>query len=345
MGREARERAAINAAEGRSTERYFFHSFPRRADSSKAGLAVLRSMVEAGFLLVPEIIKWQEPLMDGRLSEPFFVAQKRICFTELTEPELPEHSNRFGPFSLEFTVAALRQLGAVPVFYVPRGATDEHLESIGNALMARMLEIEQLLERLTQIANVVANAPRVDETIAITVDGRTVGTLSLNVGQARQLFEVLFHRSQPVGQLLNAMRASAGFLYPTEDLSYTGTLAYYRQREWRIVSAMARPSTQSSLARNLTSAPAGQRVHGSRASCGRCQVDRQDLLILAMPNRRVEPTRSASVAQSAELAAAAHANGVRHLHESTSLALTSSGLQVRRARVARAIPVGCLLQP
>ena len=184
--------------------------------------------------------------MDDRLSEPFFVAQKRMCFTELTEPELREHSNRFGPFSLEFSIPSLRQLGAVPVFYVPRGATDEHLESIGNALMARMLEIEQLLDRLAQIANVVTAAPRADETIAITMDGCAVGTLSLNVGQARQLFEVLFHRSQPVGQLLNAMRASAGFLYPTEDLSFTDTLAYYRQREWRIVSAMVKHGTELS---------------------------------------------------------------------------------------------------
>jgi hypothetical protein len=87
MGREARARATIDKAKGRGNERFFFHSFPSRGGgSSAAGLAVLQSMIEAGFLLVPEIIKWQEPLMDGRLSEPFFVAQNRICFTELRVP-------------------------------------------------------------------------------------------------------------------------------------------------------------------------------------------------------------------------------------------------------------------
>ena len=246
MGREARARELMQR-EVRESERFFYHSFPRRASgASSVGLAILESMVTSGLLLVPETIQWQEPLVDGELSKPFYVAQKRICFTELAESELAEHSRRFGPFSLEFSIQSLRQLGAIPVFYVPPGRTDQYLESIGNALMARMLEIEQLLDRLSQIGKVISGTARDDETIAITVDGHAVGTLSMNVGQARELFRVLFHESQPVEQLLNAMRASAGFLYPTEDLTFTTTLGYYRQREWRIVSAMVKRGTEVS---------------------------------------------------------------------------------------------------
>src|SRR5262245_10562234 len=129
-------------------------------------------------------------------------------------------------------------MGAIPVFYVPRSSSDEGLEGVGNALMARLLEIQRVFERLAQISGVVSAATRDDESIAVTVKGRSIGILGINVSQARQLLDVLLHGSQPASELLNALRALAGFIYPTEDTSFTGELGYYRQREWRIISAL-----------------------------------------------------------------------------------------------------------
>ena len=51
---------------------------------------------------------------------------------------------------------------------------------------------------------------------------------------------MLSRDSQPVPELLNAFRFLAGLFYPTENLEYTSELAYYRQREWRILSGMKR---------------------------------------------------------------------------------------------------------
>src|SRR5262245_8661149 len=63
--------------------RYFFHSFPRRKGATaKKGLAILESIVRSGLLLTPELIEWREIQSNGRFSEPFTVAQKRVCFTE-----------------------------------------------------------------------------------------------------------------------------------------------------------------------------------------------------------------------------------------------------------------------
>jgi hypothetical protein len=40
----------------------------------------------------------------------------------------------------------------------------------------------------------------------------------------------------PFRDIANALSAAASIFYPTENLTYTGVLAYYRQREWRIFS-------------------------------------------------------------------------------------------------------------
>ena len=76
---------------------FFYHSFPRRFRESrvitkKKGLSILTSIAERGFLLVPEIIEWREPLTDGSFSKPIQNCQKRICFTELEREELPKHT-------------------------------------------------------------------------------------------------------------------------------------------------------------------------------------------------------------------------------------------------------------
>jgi hypothetical protein len=58
------------------------------------------------------------------------------------------------------------------------------------------------------------------------------------VGGAKDLMQILEVGGQPIDALLGAVRAMAGFFYPVENLKYTGELAYYRQREWRLIGNM-----------------------------------------------------------------------------------------------------------
>jgi hypothetical protein len=96
-------------------ERFFYHCFPRRHRSSESvshGIEVLSSMLKSGLLLTPEVIRW------GNGGKTLYHLQRRICFTELSPSELPDHADDFGPFALEFSIDALRELSGMPVFYV-----------------------------------------------------------------------------------------------------------------------------------------------------------------------------------------------------------------------------------
>lgn len=112
------------------SNRFFYHSFPRRGkletceDQIAKGLRILTQISKSGLVLAPEVVQWTQPAQDGS-SRKLEQLQKRICFTELLEEELPAHSCLFGPFAIEFDLVTLRHLGVVPVSYIPQtiGAT------------------------------------------------------------------------------------------------------------------------------------------------------------------------------------------------------------------------------
>lgn len=222
-------------------ERYFYHSFPRcqrerPADELDAGLQVLRSIAASGFLLTPEITEWREPREDGSLGKPWKVIQKRCCFTELAPSELAEHSEHFGRFSIEFDARTFRQLGGIPVFYLPRATDDDvGLESLAAALVSRIGEIQDLLNRLAELAKLVATAEDKTQLLVIRKNEQHYHT-RCSLGGAEDVIGMLTHDAQGVDILRNALRALSAFFYPAEDFRYTGLLAYYRQREWRFIA-------------------------------------------------------------------------------------------------------------
>src|SRR5579871_4914394 len=103
--------------------RYLYHCFPRRgantAEEVAKGLNILGCIRDFGLLLLPESIEWSQPI-SGHPPRTIPVVQSRVCFTDLTPSELPEHALTFGHFALEFEIESARQLGAIPVFYVPQ---------------------------------------------------------------------------------------------------------------------------------------------------------------------------------------------------------------------------------
>ncbi len=166
-------------------------------------------------MLTPEIIEWPEVQPHGSLSEPWYVAQKRCCFTELSPNELPQHAEVFGHFAIEFDIQVLRSLGAIPVFYLPR--TSE----AATALIAGIGHLEELFDRLSQLEGSVRSNPHAEELLSFLTQGLP-----------------------PVLSLHAILKTVSNFFYPTEDLRYTDLHGYYQQREWRILPNMARDGVE-----------------------------------------------------------------------------------------------------
>jgi hypothetical protein len=226
-------------------ERFFYHSFPRRrgtdtSDEAEKGGAILRLMKEMGLLLTPEIIEWPDVQPDGSLSEPWYVAQKRCCFTELAPAELPQHAEVFGHFAIEFGIQVLRSLGAIPVFYLPRTSeANAGLEALSTALVAGIGQLEALFDRLSQLEELVRSNPHKDERLLVTENGIVTHETECSVGGAEDLLSFLT-KAQPVLSLHAILKTVSSFIYPTEDLRYIDLHGYYQQREWRILPNMAR---------------------------------------------------------------------------------------------------------
>jgi hypothetical protein len=206
----------MNAA---PAERFFYHSFPRLQKDNPSvlpGLNALSSMLKFGLLLTPEVICWGQP---G--GERLCFLQKRICFTELAPTDLSNHAEEFGKFALEFSINGLRELGGIPVFYVPSCSdAAKGFHGVGTALVSGLDQVGQLLNRLREhkngIQGCLSNLPAVQEAInSIT-------------GGPRSLEQLCFI---PV--------AIQSLLLPTENPKYTDDLHYYRQREWRIIENFA----------------------------------------------------------------------------------------------------------
>jgi hypothetical protein len=224
---------------------YFYHSFPRRfrkdtGEELENGLKILKSIHDIGFILTPEITEWQEPLDDGTLSKPWKVIQKRCCFTELSPNELEKHTKSFGCFSLEFNARTIRQLGGIPVFYLPK-PTDEDvgLESLASALIARTGEIQKVLNRLSELSEHIGKNPDKSQLLGVGKDGNKA-FFRTSLGGTEDVLSLITRDTQPINILRNALRVITGFFYPAEDFRYTGILAYYQQREWRFVANMSK---------------------------------------------------------------------------------------------------------
>ncbi len=232
-----------------NSKRYFYHSFPRRKFGAEAeyerGISILRSIVDRGLLLTPEKFEFKESLSDGGSSKPVTVYQKRVCFTELSSSELPRHAKQFGEFALEFEIGTLRQMGGVPVFYAPLSTTG--IEGVAAAMLARISEIQKILTRLQSLKTTIATTDEL-QLLQITRNGAAISQTRCTVAAAKDLMQVLEQDIQPIDTLLAAIRALSGYFYPVENLAHTGELAYYRQREWRVLANiihLGRPVTQA----------------------------------------------------------------------------------------------------
>ncbi len=177
-----------------------YHSFPRVGGADihdERGLSILDSILKLGLLATPEVIKWM--FVDG---ESFRVAQKRICFTALQKSELNDHAKIFGEISIAFRRADLEQIGAVPVFYVPRSLKQERQgRNIGGFHMERLYQLLVITQQLRTKKDVIAFRNK-----------------DINIEDVEAFIRYL-----------------TGLFAPIEDIEDGKNRFYYAQKEWRVM--------------------------------------------------------------------------------------------------------------
>lgn len=220
-----------------SVRRYFYHSFPRRSKSGNdKGIEILSSICQNGLLLVPEQVTWTDPTEADGIT-PILAVQRRACFTELAPEELLEHGKIFGPYAVEFEIDELRNLGALPVIYVPdKLESDEYCGAIGTLLLASLTSSATLIKNIAEtVASQVA-------ALQVKLDFRNgrqvVRNFSANETAVIREYLDLLQQAEGItfNDTRNALLSMSSLFYPTENKKYTDDLAYYRQREWRVIS-------------------------------------------------------------------------------------------------------------
>lgn len=258
--------------------RFMYHSFPRRRageDANVKGLSILRLIVSNGLLLTPEIEHWRDSKTPPSPSEDYIAVSKRCCFTELAAHELPRHADYFGSFALEFDARTLVDLGAMPVFYLPRTTgTDGY--GPGPAIVTQLAHVQDLLSRITAFrefsavaggthpsaplmaqsgtdgglvvlvpgtdlsltvpADIIARAKQVNPSFSfVPPEGLT--PLGLTAGTLQSIFNVLHWGIHNPDVLTGTIKALGSLFYSTERPD-DPFLSHYQQREWRIIAGM-----------------------------------------------------------------------------------------------------------
>jgi hypothetical protein len=241
--------------------RRFYHSFPRprRADTDQTivakGLGILQLMATTGVILAPEVVQWRQPLIDGthRTTD---LLQTRACFTELAAEELPEHGKRFGPFALEFDLATLRRAGALPVIYMPQTTGgDRNFSVLGLGIVTQLGDIKYTIEQLHHLQNISSSewllqyakdqgATSVSEDCVINLtnvdeNGNAVNVYRVPRKYVEQILSYIGFKNAPFDFMRGVLSLMQALFYPTDDQKHDQALAYYRQREWRLVGDIA----------------------------------------------------------------------------------------------------------
>jgi len=223
----------------------------------QAGLKVLASILFYGLLLRPE----KCPNSSARQS------LARICFSEMSIPEMlnkevpingheANHFDIFGPFAIGISTETSRNLGAMAVLsrastFSP-GATfsDVFLEAVEDihTMVVTLAHIESLAHRdhdyfgqrghalamkdLGKQGVFVSYAEiqkRIESVIAKTTECRAL--------EIEEVFEEIDPDRLPFWQLAQRLNWFLDFVQEADSTQQRRELAYYKQREWRIVQA------------------------------------------------------------------------------------------------------------
>lgn len=184
-----------------------YHSFPRSCpshqDYNRFGLDILKSMIDFGLVLAPELIKFTEE----ETSSTIQIGQKRICFTDIEQSKIKEHSDIFGRFSIVFNHTTALEMGAMPVFYFPEYEKDAPgLTNLTSTLICRLGELNNLLKALDDVRKAAATG---DSSKPFSMTQQETGeVVELNLGSTHRLLD---HFNKKLSRLLYSISTNERF--------------------------------------------------------------------------------------------------------------------------------------
>jgi len=294
-------------AKSSSSQQKLIHSFPRRKSGENEGatleraLKILTLIRAVGLVLAPEAVEWDlQQLTPGR--EPLRILQRRLCLTELSPTDLPDHSDVFGPLALSFDIERLRDAGAMPVIYVPQGVGSP-LSLLGTFCVNGVHHTKYVLRQLQQLRELsdpesaakssgMAVAPNYTLNLQNTdSSGHVVTSYSLPAVQVQNILQHVGFNNIPFDHSIGVLGVFLSLFCPTDNLHLGEPLGYYRQREWRLIAGDMRIN-DCPLSREL-SEPEKQSLvaadpdfwNGSLCVDGK-NVQRRDLAVVYEPTER-----------------------------------------------------------
>ncbi len=259
------------------SDRYLFHSFPRpRRDEARShlherSLRILSYMNEVGLVLAPEVVRWNVDAISGG-EEKLEILQRRMCFTELSVAELPEHQTRFGPLTLACDIQGLRDAGAGPVIYTPQGEAENAASQISTFAVRGTYHTHAVLKQLRDLRNAsdpkqleahygMPVAPNYTLNLRNTgPDGAVVAGADVPAAHVQQVMQHVGFNNISFDHSVGVLEIFLNMFYPTDNQFADEQLGYYRQREWRFIGAdlvvkghqIARPLTAAEQTKLLS---------------------------------------------------------------------------------------------
>lgn len=238
-------------------QRHLVHSFPRpkpgetESSTLRRALAILALIRKIGLVLAPEVLDWDlRSIAAG--SEKLQLLQRRLCLTEISPPELWQHSTVFGPIALAFDIEKMRGAGAMPAFYVPQGAMNNALSQIGTYCVLGAHHTKYVLERLQELKNfsdpdfAAGHFQKpVDPNYNLTLRnsdsaGNIVATSDVPARQVQSVLKHVGFNNIPFDHSIGILSIFLNMFCPTDNTHTGEHLGYYRQREWRVIAGDVR---------------------------------------------------------------------------------------------------------
>lgn len=188
------------------------------------------------------MVEWKYPHADSSPPRVERILQRRICFTELAPSELHEHANVFGHFAIEFDVEVLKRMGAMPVFYIPRGMmNNEFAAPLGSVILIQLLDASNLIKRLAWLDSLryKSHNPMIDFEVKYPENPIVSRKFELNIEETLKSIEAISHGLSPLTMLSSSVEGVLNLFYPADNTYKNESLGYYHQREWRIAGGIA----------------------------------------------------------------------------------------------------------
>ena len=244
---------------------------------ARLGLLILRSILTHGLLLVPEKFPVRaspnSPRLDKialmRRKEPMFkLRQTRACFTlttaeglfvaDPTSPQNNSHACLFGRFAIGVETEFAPDLGILPVIHYYDYEMDNTKKgnSLSPYIVDRLFEIRNILAVLSHLKAIA------HPELSYAFDRKTLGDMGVNIHyektiekllekvsreEARLIFRYFSTDRVPMWNLVESIDILLSLFQSVHSRSRNRPLAYYEQREWRLIHHNSKSNTAYSL--------------------------------------------------------------------------------------------------